>query len=374
MSWTANSTDPLEFTLWWDDLSKGASAFHSQTITREKQNSGEAHLGLVPVGTYTTAAVIGSSKILASTTFHVVAFDSNHSTTTSDSVTITTSEPTSTLSYEPTCLLVHKTLILSFRRDPTSSREISQTNSDIISAPTSTRNPVLPEVSSRLVSGKSSTTKLSPSSPALLSTIVGPSSTTVGGSSVGGSDNGSNLPKTARKNIASLVGGIIGGLICLGLVLLWIFCLRLRKRRRVLNLIAIPYQSASLEGLLPIRVPHFLASKPRLRHGSEPDPNQTSVAEKPTVERGTPETIPTERQRTLQARVAEIDRQLEESEAALSNMPDAAPDLTRAALITENTRLQRENQVLRDLNRSDWALGLTDVPPPSYPHSETSSE
>ncbi|KAJ7595603.1 hypothetical protein C8J56DRAFT_1115607 [Mycena floridula] len=100
---------------------------------------------------------------------------------------------------------------------------------------------------------------------------------------------------------------------------------------------------------------------------------EASVTEKGVVEHDTSETLPTERQRTLQSRVAEIDRQPEESEAELGNMPNASLDLTRA-LITENTRLQRENQVLRDLSHSDWALGLTDVPPPSYPHNQTSSQ
>ncbi|KAJ7573669.1 hypothetical protein C8J56DRAFT_981850 [Mycena floridula] len=84
------------------------------------------------------------------------------------------------------------------------------------------------------------------------------------------------------------------------------------------------------------------------------------------------EALQTERQRSLQALAVEMERQLVDSEAAFNNMTEVSPELGRA-LITENIQLKAENQVLRDLNHSDWALGLTDVPPPSYPHSETSS-
>ncbi|KAJ7586107.1 hypothetical protein C8J56DRAFT_1052458 [Mycena floridula] len=82
---------------------------------------------------------------------------------------------------------------------------------------------------------------------------------------------------------------------------------------------------------------------------------------------------PTERQRFLQARVEEINRQLTESENALTNVADAPPDLM-TTLMAENIRQNAEIQRLRDLISSDWALGLTDNPPPYYPHSEAATE
>ncbi|KAJ7599972.1 hypothetical protein C8J56DRAFT_909261 [Mycena floridula] len=193
--------------------------------------------------------------------------------------------------------------------------------------------------------------------------------------SVGGPDNGSsNLPMTTRKNILDrLVGGILGGCICLGLISLCIFRQLRLRRRPELNLIATPYDAASPE--LPIRMPDFVASKPRLTSPSEINTTEPAVDEKPAVEHDdTSEIIPTERQRSLQARVAENDQQhVENSEAMLGDAPDVSPELTRA-LIMENTRLQRENQAFRDLHHSDWAFGLADVPPPSYPHSPTSTQ
>ncbi|KAJ7599960.1 hypothetical protein C8J56DRAFT_879721 [Mycena floridula] len=190
--------------------------------------------------------------------------------------------------------------------------------------------------------------------------------------SAGGPDNGSsNLPMTARKNILGrLVGGILGGCICLGLISLWIFR-KLCLRKRQLNLIATPYDAAPPD--LPIRMPDFVASKPRLTSPGEINTTEPAVAEKPAVEHDDiAEIVPTEGQQSLQAPVAENDQQLDNSEAMLDNVPDASPGLTRA-LIMENTRLQRENQAFRDLHRSDWAFGLADVPPPSYPHSPTST-
>ncbi|KAJ7586050.1 hypothetical protein C8J56DRAFT_1086213 [Mycena floridula] len=150
----------------------------------------------------------------------------------------------------------------------------------------------------------------------------------------------------ARLKVSALTAGIIGALLgSVGLVSFWI-CIHQRKRRQRLNLAATPYDVTSSHN--GIRALHVLISKRSLRTAS--DTPQWYAVEPRDIS----ESAPTERQRSLQARVADIDRQLEESEAAL--------------------RLQRENQVLRDINRSDWALGLSDVPPPSYPHSQASSQ
>ncbi|KAJ7600039.1 hypothetical protein C8J56DRAFT_4703 [Mycena floridula] len=96
---------------------------------------------------------------------------------------------------------------------------------------------------------------------------------------------------------------------------------------------------------------------------SEKDPTASNPVTHPQGE--------TERQRSLQAQAVQIERQIADSEAVLNNV-DVPPEFTRA-LMTEIIRLNVEIQALRDLNQSDWARGLTDVPPPSYPHSETLS-
>ncbi|KAJ7588854.1 hypothetical protein C8J56DRAFT_1078103 [Mycena floridula] len=179
------------------------------------------------------------------------------------------------------------------------------------------------------------------------------------------------MKSKARLKVSALTAGIIGALLgSVGLVSFWI-CIHQRKRRQRLNLAATPYDvTSSHNGIRALHVPlieSVLISKRSLRTAS--DTPQWHAVEPRDIS----ESAPTERQRSLQARVADIDRQLEESEAALQNMPDASLQLTRA-LIVEIRRLQRENQVLRDINHSDWALGLLDVPPPSYPHSQASSQ
>ncbi|KAJ7599953.1 hypothetical protein C8J56DRAFT_909232 [Mycena floridula] len=320
--WQANTTDPPFFTLWW--------GVQNISVDRRGQVSGQQSIGVFTVaGLYTVYARTGDSDspILDQTSFSVT--DDIGPSSTFDSFTTVKSSPASQIS------------------NPTDTQGISQTHSDNISAPTSTRSAGVSEISSSF--GTSST-------------------------SVGGPDNEStNLPTTARKNISGrLVGGILGGCICLGLISLCIFRQLRLRRRPELNLIAIPYDAASPD--LPIRMPDFFASKPRLTSPGEINTNEPSVAEKPAVEHNDiAEIVPTERQRNLQAPVAEIDQQLVNSEAMPDNVPNASPELTRA-LIMENTRLQRENQTFRGLHRSDWAFGLADVPPPSYPHSPTSTQ
>ncbi|KAJ7600035.1 hypothetical protein C8J56DRAFT_879791 [Mycena floridula] len=88
-----------------------------------------------------------------------------------------------------------------------------------------------------------------------------------------------------------------------------------------------------------------------------------------------PLTLPqeqTERQRGLHAQAVRVGRRVADSEVALNSVDVPPPEFTRA-LMTEIIRLNVEIQALHDLNRLDWARGLTDIPPPSYPHSETSS-
>ncbi|KAJ7588667.1 hypothetical protein C8J56DRAFT_1049579 [Mycena floridula] len=282
--WKANSSDPDSFVISWAPLTLIAV---SQLVQREGKGSGDQTLLPVSIlGPHTMAANSSSDTpgILDHIQFNVIA-----ATLSTTSVSNLGRPPTSSISHnhEATAGAIPITLGLATPTDITSS--ISPTES----SPSSHRTK-------------------------------------------------------SKVHVSTLVGGTIGALLGLGLVTLWIFWIRLRRRRRCqeLNLAATPYKSTS--------------------------PNR--IVEKSGQEGRTLDAIvTTEGQRSLQARVREIERQLEESQAALQNMRDASPESTRA-LIAENTRLQIENEVLRDWNRSDWALGLTDVLPSSYPHSQASSQ
>ncbi|KAJ7588855.1 hypothetical protein C8J56DRAFT_940170 [Mycena floridula] len=311
-TWTATSTDPSEFTLFWND--------QSVPVLRNQQNSGQTDLGVfTAIGTYTIFARGGDSNttpILDQTGFTVRATGSGD-VSTSDTETITSP-----------------------------SGRTAQTSTDDVAAPTSTPSPVSAAFSSS--PSKFATIKVVPSDLSLSSgssTAVRPSSTIPG----------SDTPKSPGLGnyIPSLAGGTLAGLICLGLVTFWILRIRARKRHRELNPAAWTLHDQSVMWAKSSTV--------------------TVSAEKYALDDIIPKSdvLPTERQQNLQTRVKEIDRQLQESQAALKKIPDTSPELV-SALITENTRLQTENQVLRDLNRSDWALALTDVPPPSYPHSRVS--
>ncbi|KAJ7588850.1 hypothetical protein C8J56DRAFT_889605 [Mycena floridula] len=150
----------------------------------------------------------------------------------------------------------------------------------------------------------------------------------------------SKLYPEIRINIGGLVGGIIAGV----------------HRHTLTHPSVTVYDIA--EDLDVQRQKRHWNIKQKATHGTKTAPSSHPVV--------------MQRQQGLQNRAAEIDRELEESHSALRNLPDASPEFTRT-LITEIERLNQENQHLRDLTRSDWALGVTNIPPPSYPHSETSS-
>ncbi|KAJ7586116.1 hypothetical protein C8J56DRAFT_1027059 [Mycena floridula] len=170
--------------------------------------------------------------------------------------------------------------------------------------------------------------------------------------------NTSSLPSHRPNNIAVIVGGVCGALL---VVTLTVGGLLICRRRRLLRPNAYPLQGGNetSQGVLPAR------KNANLRL------NGPSHAEKQGLTSlVTADGQATERQRSLQARAEEINRQLWESQNALNATPEPSPEFVRA-LVTENIRQNVEIQRLRDLISSDWALGLTDSPPPSYLSSET---
>ncbi|KAJ7586052.1 hypothetical protein C8J56DRAFT_1165689, partial [Mycena floridula] len=129
---------------------------------------------------------------------------------------------------------------------------------------------------------------------------------------------------TAELNIPALVGGILGGLVCLLVASVWIYCIRLRKRRRVPNLIATAYETTRSNG---IRV--FLARKANLPHQSTTQ--RRRFADKAVVEPAIPEAeIP---------QGSQCEEQETESESSVINVPEVSQDLA-VALLAENIRLR----------------------------------
>jgi len=67
----------------------------------------------------------------------------------------------------------------------------------------------------------------------------------------------------------------------------------------------------------------------------------------------------------------------EQADQAMERLAEPGTALGSDALLEEaaaqNRRLRVEIDLLRDQYASDWARGLTDVPPPSYPFSNTES-
>ncbi|KAJ7573664.1 hypothetical protein C8J56DRAFT_1129694 [Mycena floridula] len=183
----------------------------------------------------------------------------------------------------------------------------------------------------------------------------------------------STMSHNMPSRIPIIVGGTLGVIVVL-MMTMGLLVIR-HRRSRLLNIPVSPYelsrsedagaQSQMLRGVLNWQKRYLQINNPTdiTGNGAEIPSEKATIA---------PELVPsedtqTEQQQSLQPQAVEMQRQLADSEAALNNMTEAS------ALITENIQLKAEIQVLRDLNRSDWALGLTDLPPPSYPHSETSS-
>ncbi|KAJ7588914.1 hypothetical protein C8J56DRAFT_1164560 [Mycena floridula] len=170
--------------------------------------------------------------------------------------------------------------------------------------------------------------------------------------------NTSSFPSYRPNNIAAIVGGVCGALV---VVTLTVGGLLICRRRRLLRPNAYRLQGGGggSQGVLSAR------KNANLRLNGPSHAEKQGLAELVTADGQA-----TERQRSLQARADKINRQLWESQDALNATPEPSPEFVRA-LVTENIRQNVEIQRLRDLISSDWALGLTDSPPPSYLSSET---
>ncbi|KAJ7588843.1 hypothetical protein C8J56DRAFT_940148 [Mycena floridula] len=182
------------------------------------------------------------------------------------------------------------------------------------------------------------------------------------------SPTNSSFSTTSRRpsNIAVILGSIVGAIAVLA-VIIFVYVMRRRRRSGLPYSAVSPYVPPNKGARSPFPRSVFASRKRRLNlRNTPPDITATSPG------------IPSEkdrirRQRDVRDRVIDIERQPADSEASLNNVPDASSELTRA-VISENIRLTTEIQVLRDLNRSNWALGVTDVPPPSYAHIQVSEQ
>ncbi|KAJ7588908.1 hypothetical protein C8J56DRAFT_51913 [Mycena floridula] len=175
----------------------------------------------------------------------------------------------------------------------------------------------------------------------------------------------SSVVSPHRNTTPIIAGSVSAVILIIALIIGGLFISRRRQRLR--NIAEFPYETSMSDIAGPTRfVPRGLSenglSGPQLASEKQASPEQV-----------VPGGEPTERQRFLQARAEEINRQLTESENALTNVADAPPDLM-TTLMAENIRQNAEIQRLRDLISSDWALGLTDNPPPYYPYSEAATE
>ncbi|KAJ7586044.1 hypothetical protein C8J56DRAFT_946056 [Mycena floridula] len=182
------------------------------------------------------------------------------------------------------------------------------------------------------------------------------------------SPTNSSFSTTSRRpsNIAVILGSIVGAIAVLA-VIIFVYVMRRRRRSGLPYSAVSPYVPPNIGARSPFPRSVFASRKRHLNlRNTPPDITATSP--------GIPfEKHRIKRQRDLRDRVIDIERQPADSEASLNNVPDASSELTRA-VISENIRLTTEIQVLRDLNRSNWALGVTDVPPPSYAHIQVSEQ
>ncbi|KAJ7586033.1 hypothetical protein C8J56DRAFT_946029 [Mycena floridula] len=251
---------------------------------------------------------------------------------------------------------------------------------------TSTSGPVLESRPLSSHSTESSNTPNAPTSQGMtttnslfLSTVTsdpGSPSTSIPSSSTPLSATVSHKPS---EKVPIMLGSIFG---VIALLAATTTLLVVQRRHRISENIPVsPYEPSMAENTrarsrLPLRV--FISRKRHLNTvnvEAEVSANDVPIrSEKSETqpEQVAPPEWQTSRQQSLQAQAIEMERQLSDSEAALHSIPNASPEFTWA-LVSENIRLQAEIEQLRDLNRSDWALGLTHVPPPSYPHSEASS-
>ncbi|KAJ7588841.1 hypothetical protein C8J56DRAFT_1049765 [Mycena floridula] len=227
--------------------------------------------------------------------------------------------------------------------------------------------------SSTLLSGSNTSGNLNATNGSPPITLTSPILPSTANSTQNPTSSSSSVLIHTTNNIGVIVGIVLGVIAVLGAIF-GILVIR-RRRRRVITLTVSPYEPSSSENIRArSRLPRAVFNW-RKRHFPI---NETANSTEFLSEKGviTPDPLfsddaQTERERNLQAHALDTERQLVESEAASSNLPDISPEFARA-LIAEIIRLNAETQVLRVLNRPDWEAPA-DVAPPSYPHSEISS-
>ncbi|KAJ7600179.1 hypothetical protein C8J56DRAFT_879909 [Mycena floridula] len=182
-----------------------------------------------------------------------------------------------------------------------------------------------------------------------------------GSSTISDGPSISSYPANKLNNVPIIAGCAIGSMVVIAAIIGALIIIQRRRCTRMLNLNISRYEPSRTENT-GIR-PAIFTRKQYMNiddsteniDGSSGAAHDRQIRSEKDPAAFNPVTFP-------QGQVAD-------SEAVLN---DISPEFTRA-LMTENIRLNAENQALRDLNRSDWTRGLTNVAPPSYPHSEAYS-
>lgn len=230
-----------------------------------------------------------------------------------------------------------------------------------------------------------------------------------------GSDSQSSKSESSSPAVGVIVGSVLGGLAFLVLLLILLYFLRLRKKEAQLT----PPDALSTEGTVPAT---FAATVTR-RNPMEPEPFlamspspyapatfEKSSAKLGIIEGGgviqreypmdrkeraetqtesvarsadstvdgsaassipvmLPATVTAQQAEIRQARQAEIDSQLQAIQQQMTNLINSRGGQRHMSVggMHEQIRLMQEQiDILQRNQRSDWAAGLTDEPPPGY--------
>ncbi|KAJ7586108.1 hypothetical protein C8J56DRAFT_946184 [Mycena floridula] len=324
--WNAVASDPDQFIL--DVRKDGTGPGPFTTITRagNLQGSGTTP-ALTLTGPHHLSALLSNDDSVATIAFQVSRIGKDLSL--DKIVTGTSSSPAEV---SPTSA---PNRITGASSQSPSTGTSSQTQSAGASSPTKS-------------TGTSSQTKVTQSLPG---TSSNPSSSFVGVNS----STSSPSPASSRSHNTTIIIGTIVGVLLLvalftGALLVW--C----RRRRQLRALSSQYnESATVEPWDGIAPPELT-----LNGGYDPDMGSEKLVRLEWTERRT----------SFQTQAQGSEKEVTVPESSPRN---GSPELVRA-LMTETIRQNAEIQRLRELISSDWELGLTQIPPPSYPHSEAGSE
>ncbi|KAJ7600089.1 hypothetical protein C8J56DRAFT_1072806 [Mycena floridula] len=161
--------------------------------------------------------------------------------------------------------------------------------------------------------------------------------------------NDVSSPVHKPTNVSIIAASALGATVVIAAVIGALIIIQRRRRRRMLNLNISRYEP-SRTGNTGIQPAIFTRKQYRNIDDSTENIDESSGV---THDRQ----IQSEKDPAAFNPVTFPQGQIADSEAVLN---DTSPQFTRA-LMTENIRLNAENQALRDLNRSDWTRGLTDA-------------